>query len=36
MFVAELQEKFFNIKRMQRKDYFDKFISLKTNILLKK
>jgi len=35
MFIAELQEKFFNAKRNLRKEYFDRFINLKHNVLNK-
>jgi hypothetical protein len=35
MFVSELQEKFFYQKRASRKEYFDRFVNLKMNVLKK-
>jgi len=33
MFVTELQEKFFGYKRSVKKDFFDRYSSLKINVL---
>jgi hypothetical protein len=33
MFVTELQEKFFGQKRALRKEFFDRYSSLKVNVL---
>jgi len=33
MFVSELQEKFFSVKRAAKKDFFEKFSFLKANVL---
>jgi len=33
MFASELQEKFFNVKRSSKKEFFERFSFLKTNVL---
>jgi hypothetical protein len=33
MFITELQEKFFGYKRAVKKEFFDRYSSLKVNVL---